>query len=92
MSSFTGSVQTAPGDYFLCFPNELFPALGAGNGDLALSPGDTDPLAAVGAIVIAVLPIPDAVQDLQKPAILLIAAVGVPGEHAENGPEHQHIG
>ena len=33
----------------------------------------------------------DAVNKLQKTAVFLVAAVGVPGEHPVDGPEHQHI-
>ena len=48
----------------LSFLNELFFAAGAGDGDLALTPGNADLLSAAGAIVIAVLPV---LNTLQQP-------------------------
>ena len=63
--------------------DKLFPALGAGNGDLALTPGHADGLAALGAAVIAVVPILDSVDEQQKTAVLIVALVRFPGEAAE---------
>ena len=74
------------------FLNKSFLALGAGNGDLALSPGDTHHLTALGAIEIAVLPILQTVKKLQEFAVFLITLVGIAGETAVKRPEHQAVG
>ena len=72
-------------------PLEALLALGAGNGDFALVTGDADSLAAPGADEIAVLPVLDPIQHQQEPAVFLIALVDIPGQAAEDGPDHQHI-
>ena len=66
-------------------------ALGAGDGDFALVPGDPDGLAAAGAGEIAVLPILDPVQHQKEPAVFLVALTLIPGQAAENGPDHQRV-
>ena len=71
--------------------DELLPALGAGDGDLALTPGDADGLAALGAGEIAVVPVLDLVKEPQELPILLVPGIGIPGEHPEQGPEHQAV-
>ena len=76
----------------LGFLDKLFLALRAGNGDLAFASGNPYHLTASGAIEIAVLPILDPVHQLQIFPVFLIALVGVPGEAAKNGPEHQAVG
>jgi hypothetical protein len=76
----------------LSFLDKLFLALGAGNGDLAFASGNTHYLMAPGAIVIAVLPVFDPIQQLQIFPVFLVALVGIPGEAAENGPEQQAVG
>ena len=75
----------------LSFLHETLPALGAGNGDLAFSPGDTDHLTALGTVIITVLPILQPGEKLQEFPVLLITLIGIAGEAAENGPEHQAI-
>ena len=72
--------------------NELFLTPGAGDGDLALAPGNPDVLAAPGAVVKAVVPVPEPVKKLQKFPVFLIALVGIAGEAAEKRPEHQAVG
>ena len=47
----------AVGGIFSGFLDELFLAPGAGDGDFAFAPGDTDHLAAFGAVEVAVLPV-----------------------------------
>ena len=75
----------------LGFLDKLFPALWAGDGDLAFSSGNPHHLAAPGTIIIAVLPILDPVHQLQIFPVFLIALVGIPGEAAENGQKHKTI-
>jgi hypothetical protein len=76
----------------LSFADEFFPALGAGNGDLALAPGHTHHLPALGAVVVTVLAIPQAVKELEELPVLLIPLVHIPGEGTGNGPDHQTVG
>ena len=76
---------------YLRFLYELFPAAGAGDGDFAFAPGDPDHLAALGAVEIAVLPVLHPAENLQELPVFLIAFIGVPGQHPENGPEHHAI-
>ena len=71
--------------------DELFLTAGAGDRDLALASGDPDPLAALGAVIVPVLPVLHPVQQLQVSAVLLIALVGVPGQAAEDRPDHQAV-
>ena len=68
---------------FLCLLHEFFFALGAGDADLALSPGNSHLLAAAGAVVVAVLPVGQLLFPQQKPVVFLIPLIGVPGEGAE---------
>ena len=71
--------------------DELFPALGAGNGDLALALGHPDGLAALGTGVIAVVPILELIHQQEELAVLLIALVGVAGEAAHQGDGQKGI-
>ena len=77
---------------FLSFLHEALFALGAGNGDPALSPGNPDNLTAFGAIVIAVIPVLQAVKKLEEFPVFLITLVGIAGEAAVQRPEHQSVG
>lgn len=74
------------------FADEFFLAPGAGDGDLALALGNPDILAAPGAIIIAMVPVLDPVEDLQELPVLLITLVGIAGEGPADGPDHQAIG
>ena len=76
----------------LSFADKFFTALGAGDGDLTLTPGDTDILPALGAIKIPVLPVLEPIQQHQKPAVFPIPLIGIPGEAAENRPDQKDIG
>ena len=67
-------------------------AFRAGDGDFSLPPGDTNHLTALGAVVIAVLPVLQAVKKLQEFAVFLIPLVGIAGKGAEHSPEHTDIG
>ena len=71
---------------------EFFLALGAGDGDLSLSPGNTDGLPTLGTVKVAMLTVFQPLKELPKLPILLIAPVGIPGQAAKDGPKHQHIG
>ena len=75
----------------LCFTNELFLALGAGNGDLTLALGNTDLLAALRAIVIAMLLILKPLQQHKILAVLLVTLVGISGKHPEESPNYHTI-
>ena len=79
-------------DFLSGFLNELFPAFGADNGDLALAPGDTDGLLALRAGEVAMLPVLDPLQEHQKFPVFLVTLIGVAGEGTEDGPEHQAVG
>ena len=68
---------------FLCLLHEFFFAFGAGDADLALSPGNSHLLAAAGAVKIAVLPGGQPLFPQQKPVVFLVPLIGVPGEGAE---------
>ena len=63
--------------------DELLPAFGAGDGDLALALGDADGLPALGAGVIAVVTVLDAVDEQQELAVLVVTLVGIAGEAPE---------
>ena len=78
--------------HFSGFPDKFLPALGTGNGDLALATGYPDPLAALGAVKVAVVTVLQRIEQLHEFPVFLIPAVGIAGEGAENGPEHQAIG
>ena len=83
----------SPGNFDpLGFTNEFLFTLGASDGDLTLSPGDTDLLPAAGAIVIAVFFILQLLQKQQIFPVFLITLISIPGEGSENSPAHQHIG
>ena len=73
------------------FSLEFFLALGAGNHNLALAPGDADGLAAAGAEKITVLAILHPIQHQTEASVLLIALIGIPGESTEDGPDHQGV-
>ena len=76
----------------LAFLDEFFPAPGAGNGDLSLAPGDPDGLAALGAVKIPVIPVPDPIHALEEFPVLLITLVGVAGQRTENGYRYSVAG
>ena len=61
------------------FLNELFLALRTGDGDFALTLGDTDTLMATGAFIIAVLLILHTIPKPQPGPVFPVALVGVPG-------------
>ena len=67
------------------FSLEFFLALGAGNHNLALTPGDADGLATAGAEKITVLAILHPIQHQAEASVLLIALVDIPGEAAPDG-------
>lgn len=75
-----------------CFLDELFFASGAGNGDFSFASGDADQLLAFGALVVPVFPVLDAVYELQKAAVFLVAPVGVFGQHPVKHQNHRNIG
>jgi len=77
---------------FSGFADEFLPALGTGDGDLALAPGNPDHLTALGAVEVAVLAVFQPVKELEEFPVLLIPGIGIPGEGAEDGPDHQAIG
>ena len=77
---------------FLGFTDELLPALGAGDGDLALASGNTNHLTALGAVIVAVLTVFQPVEELEEFPVFLIPGIGIPGKAAVNGPDHQAIG
>ena len=77
---------------FLRLFDELLPAFGAGNGDLALALGDADGLAALGAGVIAVVAVLDAVDEQQELAVLVVTLVGIAGEAAQQRQDQQCLG
>ena len=62
-----------------CFLDKLFLALGAGNGDLTLSPGDPNLLAAAGTVKIPMLPILQLFKNHQKFSVFLIPLIGIAG-------------
>ena len=76
----------------LRFTNEFFPALGAGDGDFAFASGHANHLMALGAVKIAVLAVFQPVEELEEFPILLIPGIGIPGQTAVDGPDHQTIG
>ena len=76
----------------LSFLHEALFALGAGNGDLALSAGNTHNLTALGAVIIAMIPILQAVKELQEFPVFLIALVGIARKAAVQRPDHQAVG
>ena len=76
---------------FLCLLYEFFPAPGAGDGDFSFAPGDSHHLAALGAVEVAVLPVFYPVKKLEELPVFLITLIGIPGQAAENRPEHHAI-
>ena len=74
------------------FLDKPFSASGAGNGDLTLTAGNTHHLTALGAVIITMVPILQAVEKLQEFAVFLIPLVGIAGEAPEKRPEHQAVG
>ena len=77
---------------FLSFPDKLFPALGAGDGNLALAPGHPNHLTALGTVIVAVLAIFQPVKKLEKFPVFLIPGIGIAGQGPANGPDHQTVG
>ena len=78
--------------FLLCLFDKFFLALGAGDGDLTLAPGDPHLLTAAGAIEVAVIPVLDLIQQHEETAVFPVALVGVPGKRPEDRPEHQRVG
>ena len=76
---------------FLRFPNEFLMAPGAGDGDFALPSRHPHHLTAFGTVKIAVVPILQPTDDLQKFPVFLIPLVGVSGQGAKNRPDHQTV-
>ena len=77
---------------FLGFTDELLPALGAGDGDLALASGNTNHLTALGAIKVAVLAVFQPVEELEELPVLLIPGIGIFGQSPADSPNHQAVG
>ena len=73
------------------FLYKLLPAAGTGNGNLAFSPGNPDGLMALGTVEIPVLPVLQPVIYLQEFSVFLIPLIGVSGQAAADGPDHQAI-
>ena len=78
--------------FYLSFFNKFLPALGAGDGDLALSTGHANHLLTSGAGEITVIFVLDPVDQQKEPAVLLIPFVGIPAETAHQRPDQHHIG
>ena len=72
--------------------NKLFPAFGADDGDLAFALGHPHLLPAFGAGIIAVVPVLDPLQNIQKAAVFLVTLVGLPGKCPVQRPAHANIG
>ena len=72
----------------LCFLNELLLAFRAGNGDLALTFGNPDALAASGTGVIPMVPVLEPSPTGQKPPVFPVTLVGVAGQGTENRKAH----
>lgn len=87
-----GALQFKQRAFGLSFTNKFFSALGAGDGDLALAPGNADGLTAAGAAVIPMLSVLQLLQKHEISSILLISLIGVPGQRTEDRPTHQSIG
>ena len=75
----------------LRFLNELFLTFWADDSDFSFSPGNTDRLMAPWAFKIPMLPILNAVQQHQKPAVFPVTLIGIMGKGPKNGDTHQHI-
>ena len=76
----------------LGFLNKLFFALGAGDGDFALTPGHSHRLAAAGAVKISVFLILPPLDQPQVLPVLLVPLIGIPGKTPKNRPKHQSVG
>ena len=76
----------------LGFLNELFSALGTGDGDLALTSGDPDLLATAGTVKVPMLPVLQLLEEQKKSAVFVVPLVGLPGKASVDGPDHKHIG
>lgn len=74
------------------FTGEFFTAFGTCDGNFSLTPGNPDNLPTFGTVEIAMIPVFQPVEKLQKLAVFLIALVGLPRQAAVNCPEHQKIG
>ena len=75
----------------LCFPYKLFPALGAGDGDLTLATGDTHLLTAAGAVEVTMVFVFDFLQEHQVFPVFLIPLIGISGKGPKNSPAHQSV-
>ena len=73
------------------FSDEFFLAPGAGDGDFPLPSGHPHQLAALGAVKVAVVPILQPIDYLQKLPVFLIPLVGASGQGAKNRPDHQTV-
>ena len=76
----------------LCGFDEAFLTPWTSDGDFTLATGNTDGLAALGAIEIPVLPVTDLVKEPEELPIFLITGIGIPGKNPIQRPEHQSIG
>ena len=77
------------GDFLvLGFADEFFAATGAADIDLSLVAGDADPLFAVGATEVSVVPILQPCPEIEPLLVLCLSAVDVTGEHAVKGKDH----
>ena len=85
------SPDESRGTVVLRFTDKFFLASGAGNGNFALAPGNPHHLAALGAIEVAILPVLDPGNQLQKLPVFQITLIGIPGQTAENSPDHQAV-
>ena len=76
---------------FLRLADELFPALRAGNGDLAFLAGYPHLLLAARTVKIPMLTILETLDQHKKFPIFLVALIGFPGKTPENRPEQKNI-
>lgn len=74
------------------FLYKFFFTFRAGNGDLALTPGDTHLLAAPGAVKVPVLPVLQSLEKHQKFPVFLVALVGVSGKTPQYSNQQTNIG
>ena len=77
--------------FLLSILDKLLFALGAGNGDLALTLGYPHLLMAAGAVIIAVILIFQLLEKQQEFPILIVSLVDVPGQRPEYGKKHTGI-
>ena len=75
----------------LCLFDKFLLALGTGDGDFSLSPGDPHRLPAAGAIKVLMLPVLQPLQEAEVGPVFFVALVGVPGEHAQDRPDKKPV-